>query len=192
MSRVITFSRQFPSYHFRAEQLTGFVKSILKQQGIKEEDEDYIRLLYALNDKGLTSGKILHPHLISFAKELRNEFKPIYTKKHTIRSGNHWKAGDKFSPRVWSGKPYRSPQIIFAPDIEVKKVWDFKIRTSRNESYFLLNDLKIKPYNYQEEMILLEDIAANDGLGFVDFLDWFKYPNEFSGQIICFDENVNY
>lgn len=36
------------------------------------------------------------------------------------------KVGDKFSPRVWSGKPYRSKMITIAPDIEVKQIWDFE------------------------------------------------------------------
>ena len=29
--------------------------------------------------------------------------------------------------RVWSGQPYQSKQIIIAPPIQVKKVWDFEI-----------------------------------------------------------------
>lgn len=48
------------------------------------------------------------------------------TKSHTIRSGHRWKTNEHFSPCVWSGKPYRIPQIIFTPDIEIKKIRDFE------------------------------------------------------------------
>lgn len=47
-----------------------------------------------------------------------------FSKEHTIRKGKRWKVGDKFSPRIWSGKPYKSKQIILAPDTEIKQVFD--------------------------------------------------------------------
>ena len=189
MSKVITFSQRFPSYHSKAGHPTGFVKSILKHQKIAI-DKNYFRMLMLLNTKSLD--RLTYKDVKSFFENLQKEDEPAYIKKHTIRAGKRWKVGDKFSPRVWCGKPYRSPQIIFAPYMEIKKIWDFKIRTSRDQSYFLLNDIKIRPYDTQDEIILLNDIANNDGLDFVYFLDWFKYPNDFSGQIICWDENVNY
>lgn len=83
-------------------------------------------------------------------------------KSHTIRAGNRWKVGDKFSPRVWSDKPYRSPQIEFAPAIEVKKVFDFKV----TDDGYLLNG---KSLNLDG----LTELAKNDGLGADDFELWF-------------------
>lgn len=104
-------------------------------------------------------------------------------KHHTIRAGHRFKAGDKFSPRVWSGKAYRSKQIIIAPDIEVMKTFDFHIRKN---DYFINHS----PVNYNQ----LKVVAANDGLEIDDFECWFnvKKGEVFAGQIICWNENINY
>ena len=106
MSRVITFSRVFPAYHPKKGQPTYFVEKVLQSLKVQA---------YALptNVVPIISHEIL----------LHN-YSP---KHHTIRSGNRWKVGNKFSPRVWSGKPYNSKQIIIAPDIEIKKIWDVKV-----------------------------------------------------------------
>ena len=106
-------------------------------------------------------------------------------KCHTIRAGNRWNIGDKFSPRFWSGKPYRSPQIIIAADTEIKKVWDFEIKDE-----LMLIDNKF--YCWSSSTALLDKLADNDGLSRVELLDWFKYPKDFKGQIICWNENINY
>lgn len=93
-------------------------------------------------------------------------------KHHTIRNGNRWKVGDKFSPRVWSGKPYASKQIAIAPDIEIKKIWDFEIKDAEyylNGKALSLGDLKI--------------VAENDGLTVDELECWFNVK-EFSGQIM--------
>jgi len=171
MSRVITFSRTFPAYHPKAGQPTYFVEKIWK---------------------GLLPGRENGPwiYMSEYIKtlNLRSEELPTYDeinpKHHTIRSGNRWKVGDKFSPRVWSGKPYKSKQIIIAPDIEVKKVWEFnKYESSK---YFFINNRKLTFDS------LVEKLAENDGLESHDLLSWFKYPKPFSGQIICWNENINY
>ena len=104
-------------------------------------------------------------------------------KNHTIRSGNRWKVGDWFSPRIWSGKPYRSPQTTIYDDVEVKKVWDFEIG---EEGRFIgINGKRLTPTE-------LEALAGNDALMYQDFLRWFQYPKPFKGQIICWNENVEY
>jgi hypothetical protein len=116
----------------------------------------------------------------SIYKEIHDTLTPKY---HTIRAGHHFKVGDFFSPRVWSGKPYASKQIQFAPDIAVKKVWDFEIRDYR----YWLNRKWIG--STSDKML---EIAINDGLGLDDLHSWFKYPKPFYGQIICWNENINY
>lgn len=174
MSKVLTFSRKFPAYHPKAGQPTYFVEKIAK----------------SLHKSGLAPWDI--PDEI-FCQEMYYLSEP---KNHTIRAGNRWKVGDKFSPRVWgddinpkSGKSgaYQSKQIIIAPDIEVKKVWEFFI----NGGEFKIDD---NIYGGESESIfeLLELIALNDGLNRHDLMAWFKYPKPFSGQIICWNENVNY
>lgn len=151
----------FPSYHPRAGQRTYFVESIMK-------------CLYTNKDAGMEE-----PDGIDFDLGMFIEGK---IKHHTIRAGHRWKAGDKFSPRVWSGKPYASKQIQFAPDIEVKKVWSFSIGLAA-------------VYIDQQRWIdksFIKKVSENDGLEMQDFLDWFQYPKPFNGEIICWSDSIEY
>lgn len=108
-------------------------------------------------------------------------FSDLIPKHHTIRAGHRWKVGDKFSPRVWSGKPYRSKQIQFAPEIEVQKIWRFEI-----DSHAVYLDGCYMPAD------TVGICANNDGLSFVDLMHWLRYPRHFTGQIICWNEQINY
>lgn len=181
MSKVITFSRAFPAYHPKAGKPTYFVKSILRQQN-KMLNKDYFYLLLKLNIKRLQDGKLTEVDIANFYNELLREDEPFYDKRHTIRSGHRRKVGDKFSPRVWSGKPYCSPQIIFNKDMDVLHTWKFEIK----DNLIFIDNNPISIVEYREL------IARNDGLTYQDFKDWFKFPQPFSGQIICWNENVNY
>lgn len=171
MSRVITFSTKFPSYHLKAKQSTFFVEKILN----------------GLNKLGIeTEGDNIW-WTDEFCENIDNEIEGL--KYCTIRKGNRWKVGDKFSPRVWSGKPYNSKQIIIAPDIEIKKVYDIVIDTGVE----LWMDIYINGFDRCNN----EEVAKNDGLSLTDFFDWFHNPKKiisqrFEGQIICWNENINY
>lgn len=161
MARFITFSRTFPDYHPRAGEQTRFVEQVLN----------------SLHDQGV---------YLDFAEidaklgwSLLDKFGLIGRKHHTIRAGNRFKAGDWFSPRVWSGKPYRSKQIIIAPDIQVKKTWDFEVYHRHNGKADL---------TFRFDNIPL--VAKNDGLELVDFLHWFNKP--MTGQIICWNDKIEY
>ncbi len=113
-------------------------------------------------------------------------------KGHTIRSGHRWKAGDWFKPVVWSGVPYRSKQIQFAPDMQIIKTWDFEIKSNgfaRINNYGFLHT-PIRDLNHNEHT--WNNLAANDGLSILDLWDWFKYPKPFDGQIVAWDDSVNY
>lgn len=174
MSKVITFSRVYPSYHPKAGQPTNFVEKIYKS-------------LFLM--------KVVPSELgSSFNFDIMNDNK--YSQKHhTIRAGNRFKVGDKFSPRVWgndvnpkSGRsgPYHSKQIIIAPCIEVKKVFDFVIDMLSGE--YLMNGKTIP-------IETLRQIAINDGFENLDEFElWFdlKRGEGFIGQIICWNENINY
>jgi hypothetical protein len=158
MSKVITFSRVFPKYHPKAGQPTYFVEQIYNS-------------LFSKNN------------LMDYPKGLEIDDTILGVKKHTIRNGNRWKVGDKFSPRVWSDKPYKSKQIVLCDDLEVKKVFSFsKDLISKN---FYLNGVETHP----DDLLL---IAENDGLLIADLLLWFKYPKPFNGQIICWSDAVSY
>lgn len=166
MAKVITFSRTFPAYHPRQGEPTFFVEQIYNS-------------LFSKNN------------LMYYPVGLEINDTIMGVKKHTIRAGNRWKVGDKFSPRVWSGKPYNSPQIIIAPDMEIKKVWDLEFAGISME---MTNcTLGTKEF-YKPEEEIFPQLATNDGLSYQDFLDWFKpyVFDGFKGQIICWNENVNY
>jgi len=156
MSKVITFSRVFPKYHPKAGQPTYFVEQIYNS-------------LFSKNN------------LMDYPSGLEIDDTIMGVKKHTIRNGNRWKVGDKFSPRVWSDKPYNSKQIIFCEDVEIKKIFNF--------SKDLISD---KWYVNGVEMSSAEriDLAENDGLLYKDLLSWFQKP--FNGQIICWSDSVSY
>lgn len=172
MSRVTTFSRVFPSYHPRKGKKTDFVEKIWKSLYINGNCPD------PLND-----------YIYQYAKQTIDlaSYNLISPKHQTIRQGNRWKVGDKFSPRVWSGKPYYSKQITIAPDIEIKKVWDIEIKYSRvngkkgSISCILINDKIWTDWDL---------LAKNDGLELSDLLAWFNKPMQ--GQIICWNEKINY
>lgn len=172
MARVITFSRTFPAYHPKAGQPTHFVEKFW--ESIKIQDLNPIQ---GLGDE-----------------KQRFCFETFAPKHHTIRAGSRWKVGDMFSPRVWSGKPYNSKQIIIAPDIEVKKVWDFEMIPDLH-----WDECMYKSKDFIVDADRLNAIAKNDGLTLTEFAQWFagsgmmsSKRKPFTGQIICWNESVNY
>lgn len=161
--RVITFSRYFPKKHPREGQPTGFIEKIFHS-------------IYKDKPSMFFDAKIGNIWLDPYVLGVKN---------HTIRHGNRWKVGDKFSARYWKGMPYRSAQSEFA-QIEIKKIFNFQIL---KEGYFLNG----KQIGYDK----LKEIAKNDGLSVDDFELWFAiHPsvknNNFAGQILCWNENINY
>lgn len=188
MSKIITFSRQFPSYHPRKGEPTYFVekiyKSILKPTdhvpitGIEESLS-----LFALMDAD--------------------------PKFHTIRAGHRFKAGDWLTPKVWgndinpkSGRsgPYHSKPITFAPDIQVKKTWDFEMDINGVCAIAKPGEQVIYTFEYDDLYpdSLDNEIAKNDGLSPEDFYWWFsgspdfKKNEGFQGQIICWNDQIEY
>lgn len=164
--KVLTFSQYFPKIHPKAGQQTYFREKIWagladKVEGFKIPDE--------ITDWDW------------------HQYYNAYPKWHTIRAGNRWKVGDKFSPRIWSGKPYASKQIEFAPPIEIKKIWTFEMDPCGVYS--------IDGYYVLEEKAN-ELLAKNDGLTDYDMQFWFMpnidKPKEFKGQILCWNESVDY
>lgn len=166
MSRVITFSRTFPSHHPRRGEPTFFIEKIWASRHVDYDYKAPVKALLLIADK-------------IFQAE---------PKHHTIRAGKRWKVGDKFSPRVWSGKPYNSKQIIIGPDFEIKKIWDIEISGSPHPI------IKIGKDGYPSA----EELAKADGLSYDDFREWFtnspqyRKTQKFSGQVICWNESVNY
>ncbi len=170
MSKVRTFSREFPSYHPKAGQPTYFVEKIWNDIQLYAT----YKLICDLNP--LVPVDILWTFWKSIEGKIDEE------KGHTIRAGNHFKVGDKFSPRIWSGKPYNSKQIIIAPDIEVVKVWDIEVVWRGDFQEFVMPSAQTKT--------TIAEIAKNDGLELNDLLKWFNKPMK--GQIICWNNAIEY
>lgn len=177
MTKVITFSRTYPSYHIRKGEPTNFVEKIYKSIGFNPFDSysEYDQLFeYDFNkDKHVMIDKLFHD---------LDEVQVFNPKGHTIRAGHRWKAGDWFKPVVWSDKPYRSKQIQFAPDIQIIKTWDIHFK-GENPFPFINNKML--------KFTQLAQLAANDGLEIIEFTDWFKKP-DFDGQIISWSNKINY
>lgn len=165
--KVLTFSRYFPKGHPKAGQPTFFVENILK--GIHKVKDGYVYGECAL-------------------------------KLHTIRAGDRWNVGDMASLRVWSDKPYRSKQIEFA-QVEVKKTWAFDLIADHISVEWFINGQQMGYYTPKTASEYrnpdLFKVAKNDGLAIEDFATWFEvHPKkkncEFHGQIICWDESIEY
>ena len=169
MSRVITFSRQFPAYHPKAGQPTYFVEKIWK--GLWDAEPS----MYVPFDGYWQRYDAIFPW-----DNEKNNIHEHAPKWHTIRAGHRWKVGDTFSPRVWSGKPYNSKMITIAPDIDITKIWNFEISDK-----VTLDGKDLSVYDLQE-------IAKNDGLTFDELMAWFKFPKPFSGQVLCWNPNLEY
>lgn len=179
MTKVLTISRTYPNYHPRAGELTHFVEKIMasladssnSRNGYWKMNKDFIDYDWCAY------------------------YNCRLPKGHTIRAGHRFKAGDMISLRVWSNDvnpksgrsgPYHSKQIIIAPDIEVKKTWDFELHGGK--AFFKVDGLLDEITDEQ-----LEIIARNDGLSLDDFGSWFSdFSIEGEYQIICWDEKINY
>ncbi len=180
MSRVLTFSRIYPSHHNKSGKPTHFVEKVLNTGDYLNMDNAYELALHRLNPQ------IPLADLSSFWTGLKDNC--FDRKWHTIRAGNRWKVGDRFSPRVWSGRPYASKQIILADDLEVKKVWDIEI-----DQYRFIVDGKLFYHQHVSRWhATIEELAQNDGLSVGDLFSWFKIPCSFSGQIICWGDHIHY
>lgn len=174
MSKVLTFSTTFPSYHLRKGEPTLFVEKIFA--GLAD----------------ILPGWAMPKE---FNKYDWHEYYNCHSPKfHTIRAGKRWKAGDTFSPRIWSGRPYYDKQIKISSDLEVKKTWEFDMEPAAflDECRFYINGTRIYGRS-------LSEVAKNDGLHSLDFIQWFAGPGlisskrkPFSGQIICWNGNINY
>ena len=172
MSKVITFSRFFPATHKEKGKPTYFVEKFWK----------------GLQTIGYSEPPYFFSELTGLSTVISGEdYNHATPKLHTIRSGNRFKVGDYFSPRVWSGMPYKSKQIIIAEDIKVQQIYD--ITFCQKDEFLQVGEYNFYPNGY-EEMIL--KLAKNDGLTVEQFKNWFDKP--FTGQIICWSnsEGVSY
>lgn len=160
--RQIIFSRTFPTYHKRFGEPTFFVEKMLYSLIIQHKGNTDL-----LNQPDFDTSVFNRPEFM--------------LKHHTIRSGERWEKGMYFAPKYWSGRPYNSKCVQFAPYVVIEKTYNFKI----NEK----NQIFINQILCRDETAL----AQNDGLCLEDFNSWFQRPLScFSGQIICWSNEVQY
>lgn len=162
------FSITFPPCHPRAGQPTYFVEKINK-----------FLLAY---DQNIFSAEV--PDITGSDTDQMDSQRLIFPKSHTIRRGHRWKINDFFSPRYWSGPPYRSKQMLISDDLQVKKIWDILILPSFE---VFLDGQQFGYYGSPE----IDALAYHDGLSTEDFKDWFS-DLPFHGQIICWDPSLEY
>jgi len=184
MPKVITFSRTFPSYHPKKGQPTWFVEKFWKSI----YDTPYFNYLSDIEANFTNVFGMPDSHLHNI-----HNHKP---KRHTIREGHRFEVGEMFSPRVWGNDvnpkngrsgPYQSKQITIGPDIEIVKIFDFKLTPTL---YYV--DGRSYDLNNNFDLEIIDKIATNDGLEYDDLMYWFKWPKPFDGQIICWNEEVAY
>ncbi len=181
MSKLLPFSRFFPTKHLKAGQPTFFVEKILNNLSHEGIWSDIYSMsdLMSLNQKALEDGKLTEQQLIDFNKSLCiQENMTPYAKDATIRGAGRFKVGDSFTPVVWSGRPYHSPIIRFTADIKIISVVDVALDFEKQL-------MMVNHHNYDShwQRYALPNLAALDGLQTEDFKNWFR--KSFEGQIIC-------
>jgi hypothetical protein len=165
--KAITFSTKFPTYHPKAGKPTFF-------------EEQLCSCLLTIDWEFYS--EFLQPKAKPKFSKPACYYNKFNHKGQTIRKGYRFNIGERFSPRIWSGRPYWTPQIVFAPEVLITKVWNFKIE---NRTLFI-DGKKVKPAT-------LALLAKNDGFeNTKDFLEWLQFPRDFEGQIICWDNRINY
>lgn len=96
-----------------------------------------------------------------------------HAKEQTIRRSPRWKPGDKFSARIWTGKPYASKQQEIG-QYEIK--WTYRIDIDPAVKKVLINGRE-EPADW---------VAFLDALLLDEFWSWFKTP-VVNGQLISWD-----
>lgn len=165
--RSMMFARTFPTSHPRKGEPTRFVEKIwagLADDGYLMDRQDF--------------------------RNYQPDIHIYYTAKpkvHTIRAGLRWKEGDRFSPRYWEVLPYRSPQAIFAPALQVKRIWSIQIWPS---GHVIIDGKAFGELLDPSDEV--KRLATNDGLSVDDMAAWFRDTKPFDGQIICWNKNIEY
>lgn len=178
MAKVITFNTKFPAYHNSMKgEPTHFVEKLLLS---------FIDIGEISISRSVEIAKELNLELMNDVNKVRKL--DLHPKVHTIRGGHRFKAGDLFSPRIWTGKPYNSKQFVLAHDVEVKQTWHFEIL---DRDVYLNHKYHCKVFSGK-----FHDLALNDGLTSEQLKQWFKYPklniNLKDHQIICWCDEINY
>lgn len=171
MATRISFSTHYPA---RMKELAGkptrFPEKLIKGLGYGEDREyDILKLFYSLNKECHPEGYInLNP------------------KTTTIRSNyEYWKSkeGQLIQPFFWAGTPYRSKQVVFCPEVRLKRVHEIKVHPiegivsvftgNGNSGYFLSNS----------DTDDMEYFTQHEGFDHPDHF-WMWFDRDFSGAYL--------
>lgn len=156
---VLTVSRTFPSTHKRKGDSTFFVEKIKVAVDQAEEMEE--------------NGAVF-PDMYDYKPKLhtiRSNYKLWERRIDEVQSGNAI-----LSLRYWSGKPYNSKQVEFA---QFNKDSGIGIQKLKDPTNFVFAPVENSIVDWQ-------NIAANDGLIFDDFCEWFNVRQDEPMAIIHF------
>ena len=178
----IHFSQQFPW-----GDPTMFIPKVwksLEQNSLASIDEYY----RSLHEKKQESLSWYLNHQLPFGQTWFD----MKEKPHTIRAdkSDRWQPGKMIHFVVWTGKPYRSKTLQFAPLLPCVSTQKIDIKYNRGGGVNVFIDGKF--FHYQTEWGLewdattkrnMELLAQNDGFDSVqDFFRWFN--KDFIGKII--------
>lgn len=167
MATRIAFSTHYPD---RMKELAGkptyFPEKVMC--GIYPDFQNMIRGLGWMVDEQI------------YTPDLKSTFHPKTT---TIRSNyEYWKAkeGQLLQPFFWAGKPYRSKQVVFCPEVRLGRVRKVNINPSgfvpisvdRGRDYHSITGLKD-----------IERFTQNEGFDHPDHF-WMWFDRDFSGALL--------
>lgn len=185
MAKVLMLSKTYMQGHPWGGSATFFAHKFLRGLGVDYSSEAYRAAFIEMNhnQQPQVRAQFYNQYFRDYVDYTKLST-PKY-KYHTIRAGNRFKPGDLFSPRVWAGKPYSSPQMVIWWDIPVVSVWDYEVKDTLHGLTHFLNGGWIN-----NDGIALKEVAENDGLELLRFKQWFNEPMK--GQIICWNNRIKY
>ena len=172
MPKVRTLSRTFLKGHPRAGEPTYFMEKVynsLYPEQIRQLPKDFSNWHFANQQN----------------RGIANEFNKAITetKHHTIRMGRHFKANDELTLAVWRGKPYHSMQV---------KLWTGPIRAADILIHIDYYDDR-KWLSLSPGHISIKELAKNDGLELMDFIQWLNLPvGKHEAQILIWNPEIEY
>lgn len=153
---------------------TRFPEKLIKGLGYGEDREyDILKLFYSLNKECHPEGYInLNP------------------KTTTIRSNyEYWKSkeGQLIQPFFWAGKPYRSKQVVFCPEVRLAMVWRVKILPTEKLIEIEFEDSSFRNgYSFVGKGQQLIPFTQDEGFDHPDHF-WMWFDKYFNGALLEFE-----
>ena len=107
------------------------------------------------------------------------EYHECHPKTTTIRSNyDYWKSkeGQLIQPFFWSGKPYRSKQVVFCPEVRLAKVSNIDIKS------FPYKEIEVEGF-MQQSLNESEKFTQDEGFDHPDHF-WMWFNQDFNGALL--------